>query len=64
MLRVGPEAYSKTLRAPHASDMDFTGKPLKGMVYVAAEGIARPASLKKWLRMRGTLPAKPDKPAK
>ena len=35
MARVGPVAYEKALRRPHARVMDFTGKPMKGYVYVA-----------------------------
>ena len=32
MVRVGPEAYARALSRPHARAMDFTGRPLKGMV--------------------------------
>ena len=38
MVRVGPEAYEKALARKHARPMDFTGKPLVGMVYVAPKG--------------------------
>jgi hypothetical protein len=31
--------------------MDFTGKPLKGMIYVLHDGIKRKDSLKKWVNM-------------
>ena len=34
MVRVGPDGYEDALKQPHARPMDFTGKPLKGMVYV------------------------------
>lgn len=49
MVRVGPDNYEACLRAPHVRPMDFTGKPLKGMIYVAREGIKTPAALKKWV---------------
>lgn len=49
MVRVGPEAYADALAQPHARPMDFTGRPLKGMVYVSAEGIAQPADLERWV---------------
>lgn len=39
MLRVGPDAYETTLARPHAREMDFTGRALKGMVYVSGAGI-------------------------
>jgi len=32
-------AYDEPLARPHACEMDFTGKPLKGMIYVDAKGI-------------------------
>jgi len=49
MVRVGPEAYESALREPHARVMDFTGKPLRGMVYVASEGIATDPDLASWV---------------
>jgi hypothetical protein len=62
MLRVGPAAYERALSQPLAREMDFTGRPLKGMIYVSAEGVATDASLQKWVDMAaqfaGTLPAK------
>ncbi|MFN0087161.1 MAG: TfoX/Sxy family protein [Blastocatellia bacterium] len=62
MVRVGPEAYEAALRQAHAREMDFTGKPLRGMVYVAAPGLASARQLGKWIE-RGlqfvlTLPEK------
>ena len=40
MVRVGPAAYEAALEEKHAREMDFTGKSLRGMVYVAAPGLA------------------------
>jgi len=51
MVRVGEAAYDKALGAPHARPMDFTGRPLKGMVYVAPEGLKTDASLAGWIRL-------------
>lgn len=34
MVRVGPEQYEEALSRPHARPMDFTGRPLTGMVHV------------------------------
>ncbi len=39
MVRVGPDAYQSVLDEPYARPMDFTGKPLKGFIYVDPEGI-------------------------
>jgi len=35
MVRFGPVQYDDALAEPHARPMDFTGRPLAGMVYVA-----------------------------
>jgi TfoX/Sxy family transcriptional regulator of competence genes len=50
MVRVGPDRYDEALAQPHARPMDFTGRPLKGMVYVAPEGLRTHAALAKWVR--------------
>ncbi len=50
MVRVGPERYEKALAEPHARPMDFTGRPLKGMVYVGPGGYRSDEALVKWVR--------------
>ena len=37
MLRVGKEHHEEALALPHAREMDFTGKPMRGFIFVAAE---------------------------
>ena len=49
MVRVGPNAYEKALTLAHARPMDFTGRPLRGMVYVAAAGVKTKRQLVSWL---------------
>lgn len=49
MLRVGPEAYAECLARPHAREMDFTGRALKGMVYVGVDGLSEDAELASWV---------------
>ena len=61
MVRVGKERYDDALRQPHAREMDFTGRPMTGYVYVDAAGTADDA-LRDWVE-RGvafvaTLPAR------
>ena len=51
MARVGPDNYEKCLNQAHASKMDFTGKAMKGMVYVAREGIESDVELSSWLNI-------------
>ena len=62
MLRVGPEQYDAALNRPHAREMDFTGKPMKGMIYVDPGGITEERMLEEWLawgvRYAESLPAK------
>ncbi len=62
MARVGPDQYEEALGRPHARPMDFTGKPLKGFVYVNAKGYDADADLQGWIdlavRFVDTLPAK------
>ena len=49
MARVGPEHYAQCLELPHAREMDFTGKPLKGLLYIDPDGIAEDFDLKAWV---------------
>lgn len=49
MVRVGPEQYEEALQRPHARKMDFTGKPLKGFIYVAPEGFDADEDLQAWV---------------
>jgi hypothetical protein len=48
MLRLGPDAAQEALRKPHVRPMDFTGRPMRGMVYVAQAGL-RGRALRSWL---------------
>lgn len=49
MVRVGPEQWDAALALPHARAMDFTGKPMRGMIYVDEAGIAEDADLAVWV---------------
>jgi len=49
MARVGPDNYDKCLSHKHAREMDFTGKALKGMIYVSPEGLESDEELEHWL---------------
>jgi len=49
VVRVGPQGYEAALKQPHARTMDFTGKPMKGYVYVSPDGTKTAAQLRKWL---------------
>jgi len=49
VVRVGPTSYSAALKEPHAREMDFTGRPLKGLVYIGTHGISSDGSLRRWV---------------
>lgn len=49
MLRVGAEKAEELLKLDHVKEMDFTGKPLKGFVYVEPEGFETDPELEKWV---------------
>ncbi|OGG94101.1 MAG: RNA methyltransferase [Candidatus Lambdaproteobacteria bacterium RIFOXYD12_FULL_49_8] len=51
MLRVGPDQYEATLARPGAKEMDFTGRPLKGMIYVNNPYFEETEDLKSWLEI-------------
>jgi len=62
MVRVGPEAHDNLVRRPHARPMDFTGRPMKGFLYVASPGLEADADLERWVghgvKYAVSLPAK------
>jgi hypothetical protein len=47
MVRLGPEAASHALDQPHVRPMDFTGRPMKGMVFVEPAGLHE-SELRHW----------------
>ena len=49
MARVGPDQYEEALAQPHAREMDFTGRKMKGFVYVDAAGFAEEDELEAWI---------------
>jgi TfoX/Sxy family transcriptional regulator of competence genes len=67
MLRLRPDTAAAALREPHTRPMDFTGKPMKSMIYVEAAGLDSDTSLERWVRsaeqLARALPAKVGKPS-
>lgn len=65
MARVGSEFQDKVMKSEHVRPMDFTGKPMKGMIYVLPAGIRTRSGLEKWvghaMDFAKTLPRKPTK---
>lgn len=62
MVRVGPDQYEYALSLQHGREMDFTGRPMKGMVFVSPEGLESDQDLEQWVvlgkRFVETLPSK------
>lgn len=62
MVRVGPDGYADALGNKGARPMDFTGRPLKSMVYVGRAHLGRKRDLEGWVGRAvafvATLPAK------
>jgi TfoX/Sxy family transcriptional regulator of competence genes len=67
MVRVGPVAYDRLLEEPHVRRMDFTGRPMRGFLYVSASGLESDRELAKWIEhgvaFASALPAKAPRPA-
>lgn len=51
MARVGTENYAASLKRKGCEEMSFTGKPLKGFVYVTPEGIDMDDDLDYWIQL-------------
>ena len=62
IVRVGADSYEDALKIPHAREMDFTGRPMRGFVVVSPDGVASDESLADWvnrgLRFASSLPPK------
>ena len=65
MARVGAERYEDALALPHVREMKFTGKPMKGYVYIDPPGLAEDRDLLAWVSWCvgyvASLPAKKSK---
>jgi len=61
MLRLGEDLAAEALTEPHVRRMDFTGRPMTGFVFVAADAVASDGSVRRWvskaLTFVETLPA-------
>jgi TfoX/Sxy family transcriptional regulator of competence genes len=62
MLRLGEEAVDAALDEPHTRPMDFTGRPMKNMVYVEPEALEDDGDVRRWVgravAFAGSLPPK------
>ena len=49
MVRVPDDEFNAVVRRRHVRPMDFTGRPLRGFVYVSPPGFHTAAALRTWL---------------
>ncbi len=49
MIRLDPEIYEDVLKEDGARPMDFTGRPMKGFVFVDEPALEKQSALKYWL---------------
>jgi hypothetical protein len=63
LARIGPDAHDAAMKRPHVGIMDFTGRPMRGYVFVGAEGITTAARLDGWVKeCEAHVATLPDKP--
>lgn len=51
MCRIGEAAYEAALEDPDVTPMEFTGKPMKGYVFVQENGFRDKKGLSRWLQL-------------
>jgi hypothetical protein len=49
MVRLGPAAGDAALEEPHTRPFDMTGRPMRGWILVAADGIGADGALGDWV---------------
>ena len=51
MVRINPKVYESALEKTGCREMDFTGRPMKGFVFVAPEGTKSKKDLEYWIKL-------------
>ena len=51
MARTDPELYEELLKRPRAQTMEFTGRPMKGFIFVNPEGFDSDEQLEEWVEL-------------
>ena len=49
VVRVNPKESDTFLKKPHVRPMDFTGRPMKGFLYVSTDGCKTEKQLSAWV---------------
>jgi len=51
MARIDPELYQEVLKKKGCKEMNFTGRPMKGYVFIEPEGIDSEEELEYWVQL-------------
>ena len=51
MVRLDPAIYEDALKRKACQPMDFTGRPLKGFVFVQPDGLKTSTDLRRWIEL-------------
>ena len=51
MARIDPEVYESALKKRGCREMDFTGRPMKGFVFISPEGTRTKKDLEYWISL-------------
>ncbi len=51
MARIGPDNYSDALKKNGCKEMKFTGRPMKGYVFVEPQGVDMDEDLEYWVQL-------------
>lgn len=51
MARIGIANYENALKKPHCSEMNFTGRSMKGYVFISEDGFDMDEDLKYWIQL-------------
>ena len=51
MARISPSIYEEVLKKPFCNEMNFTGRSMKGYVFIEAEGLDYSEDLEYWIQL-------------
>ena len=51
VLRISHDKYEDALKKPNVRPMDFTGRPMKGFIYVNSNGCKSDKDIGKWVKL-------------
>ena len=69
MARINPDIFEEALEKQGCRPMDFTGKPMKGWVFISPDGLEKVKDMEYWIKLalefnKISKPSKKKKPGK